>query len=365
MGETTKWTGTFWGAESGTAAAHLTREGSHVRGRFVLYEPGFGQSWVRLTGEWTESNKIVWNMDQFVSNSPVGTQLPQSGSVEATFDPSNGSIRGEWKTDLGNVGRFVLVRADDELQIPEPMPIQAAQPQQSSRVALAQPVQPQPALVTITKILGSYRLDERGIRSLAELIRDGTTVPVPAINAGIEGREFIHIGVDNLLADPSVPAILYDVRIAANEPVIQSGSKTVTVTLKRNDPNTLYVSGYDRVWVEGKAAQIEGFLKYHESKTANILRRYGSILNSVIFLLMLAFLPSVPSLRDRLEVVAYVFILLFSLLYSWRLATNTKVFLREPKFTWYRKNAGWLLVLLEVALSGWIGYLVQKYLRPH
>jgi hypothetical protein len=50
------------------------------------------------------------------------------------------------------------------------------------------------------------------------------------------------------------------------------------------------------------------------------------------------------------------------LMYSWRLATNTKVFLREAKFTWYEKNGGWLLVLLEVGLSAWVGYLIHRFI---
>lgn len=64
-------------------------------------------------------------------------------------------------------------------------------------------------------------------------------------------------------------------------------------------------------------------------------------------------------------VIGSVFILLSLLWYSWRLAANTKVFLREPPIAWYQKNAGWLLVLLEVILAGWIAYLIQKYVHPH
>src|SRR2546425_11992642 len=104
--------------------------------------------------------------------------------------------------------------------------------------------------------------------------------------------------------------------------------------------NTLFVSGYNQLWVEGKAAQIQEFLKEHESKAAHILRNYGQTLNSLIFLAMLALLPSIPSLRHRVIVVVFVFALLLLLMYSWRLAANTKVFLREAKFTWYEKNAG-------------------------
>ena len=94
------------------------------------------------------------------------------------------------------------------------------------------------------------------------------------------------------------------------------------------------------------------------------MRKYGQNLNSAIFLAMLALLPSIPSLRNRLIVVVFVFALLLSLNYSWRLAANTKVFLREAKFAWYEKNAGLLLVLLEVGLTGWVAYLIQTFMAP-
>jgi hypothetical protein len=363
MPETSSWTGSVWGTNRGSVIAEMTRDGNRVEGKILLFEPGFGQTRVRLIGEWNEANRIAGKLDQFTANLAVAAFLPQAGEMKGAFDPQEGLIRGEWKTDAGTIGKFVLVKVDGQLQIPElvqqPQVVHGQPPQPQS----AQPAQPPPALVTVTKVLGSYRLDERALRSLAELTKSGTNVAIPAINAALAGREFIHIGVDSLLADASIPAVIYDLRIAANEPVVHAGNNTVVVTLKRHEPNTLYISGYDRVWVEGKAAQIENFLRHHESKATHILRRYGSYLNSIIFLAMLAFLPSVPSLRDRLEVVLYVFILLTALLYSWRLAANTKVFLREPKFAWYQKNSGWLLVLLEVALSAWIAYLVQKYLH--
>lgn len=367
MPEKTNWTGSFWGTNGGNIIAQLTREGNHVQGTCQLFEPGFGQTQLRLTGEWTAANTIAGKLDQFTADLAVAADLPKSGELTGTFDPEESLINGVWKTDAGMHGKLVLVKTDAELHISPLGPSQAIQqqPQPPAPVALSQTPQPQPALITVTKVLGSYRLDEQGIRSLAQLVRDGTNVPTPAINAGVAGREFIHIGVENLLADPSIPAVIYDLRIAANEPIVKMGNNTVVVTLKRNDPNTLYVSGYDRVWVEGKAAQIENFLQHHESKAAHILRRYGSNLNGIIFLVMLAFLPSVPSLRERLEVIAYVFMLLLTLFYSWRLAANTKVFLREPKVVWYQRNAGWLLVLFEVGLSGWIAYLVQKYVHPH
>ena len=134
------------------------------------------------------------------------------------------------------------------------------------------------------------------------------------------------------------------------------------LNLKQNDPSILFVSGDDKVWVEGKAAQIKEFLDYHESKVTHILRNYGGVLNSIIFLAMLALLPSIQYLRQRVIVVVVAFMLLMSLMYSWRLQANTKIFLREAKSTWYQKNSGTLLVLLEVALTALVAYLIHRFI---
>ncbi len=368
MADKTRWIGTLWGTNHGTLIAEFTREGDGAEGDIQLFEPGIGQTGIHFTGAWNNTDKITGKLDRFTGNHVTPLTLPQSGEMDCQYDSGQEIIVGEWKTDIGTNGKFVLAKSESP-QISSLLGVQQLQPSQPqaqpSQPPVVQVLPPQvpPPFVTKTKVLSSYRLDQDALRKLAELVKSGTNVAIPVINAALDGREFIHIGVDSLIADPSVPAIVYDIRVVANEPVLRQGNNTVMVTLKKNEPNTLFVSGYDRVWVEGKAAQLEHFLEHHESKAANILRRYGTNLNSIIFLLMLAFLPSVPLLRDRLKVIASVFVLLFLLLYSWRGAANTKVFLREPQIAWYQKNAGWLLVLLEVALAAWIAYLTQKYLH--
>jgi hypothetical protein len=376
MAEKTNWVGTVWGTNRGTLIAEFNHERDQVDGKIQLFEPGLGHAEIHVIGQWSDAGKISATLNQFVGHYMVPVVLPQSGTMEGQYDPAADIILGEWKTDAGTTGKFILAKSQTpqwpagavqhapQATLPSVPAGTATAPSAQAPVEESLPPQIPPPLVTKTQVLGSYRLDLDGLRRLAELVRSGTNVVIPVINAALDGREFIHVGVDSLLADPSVPAIIHDVRIAANEPVIRAGNNTCVVTLKKDQPNTLYVSGYDRVWVEGKATQIEHFLEYHETKATHFLRKFGSTLNTIIFLLMLAFLPSVPSLTNRLKVVGAVFALLLLLHYSWRLAANTKVFLREPQIAWYERNAGWLLVLLEVALASWIAYLTQKYTHP-
>jgi hypothetical protein len=364
MADQTNWTGSVWGATTkGTVAAEIMRQGNRIEGKILLFEPGLGQLQALLSGEWSDSNKITATLHQFTGNYSVPVILPQTGSMDGTFEPTESVIAGEWRTDAQTGGKILLVKIEVQ-QAMQPNVV-AGSPATSVTQATPATSASIPALITKTVVLGSYRLDDQSVRRLADLVKSGTNVALPAINASYRGTEHIHIGVDNLLADPSVPNVVYDLVVAASEPATNTGTSTVTLNLKKNDRNTLFISGYNQLWVEGKSAQIQDFLREHESKGAHILRSYGSNLNFMIFLVMLAFLPSISSLRHRLIVVAFVFGLLLLLMYSWRLAANTKVFLREDKAAWYQKNAGWLLVVLEVGLAAFVGYLIQRFMMTH
>lgn len=360
MPETLNFNGSVWGHNTrGTLLVEILRDGHHIEGRFTLFEPGLGQLNALLVGQWSDQNRLTATLNHFTGAYSVPVGLPQTGSMEGTFDPNENVVNGTWSTDTPSAGKFLMMKIES--------PQQVAPPQQQQPQTATQNLQtnaPIPPLITKTVVLGSYRLDEQAVRRLVDLIQRGTKVGTPAINASHKGSEHIHIGVDNLLADPSVPAIIYNMIVAANEPMTNVGTNTVVLNLKKGEANTLYVSGYDRIWVEGKAAEVREFLEEHESKATYILRNYGQTLNSVIFLAMLALLPSIAVLRHRLIIVAFVFALLMLLMYSWRLAANTKVFLREAKFAWYEKNAGWLLVVFEVGLTAWVVYLFRRFMGP-
>jgi hypothetical protein len=353
MPDTTYWNGTVWGTNVGTATAELSRDGNTVEGNVRLVEPGLGYIEAHAAGQWN-GNALTLDLSLFTSHYSVPLVLPTSGRLEGTYDEAQQIIQGTWQTDVGTNGHCLLAKTAALAQ--PPVNQGAVQP---PSVVPAVPA----ALVNKTVILRSCRLDKDALSDLAELVTNGTNVRLPAVNAGVGTRHFIHIGVDSLLNDPSVPAVVYDLFITVSEQASNAGNRSVAVSLKQNEWNTLVVTGYDRVWVEGKAAQIESFLQNHESKTTHFLRKYGSNVNTVVFLAMLALLPSIPYLEQRLRVVGAVFVLLLLLAQSWRLA-NTKVFLKEPKVTWYERHSGFLLVLLEVALAGFIAVLIARYVRP-
>ncbi len=89
-----------------------------------LFEPSIGQLHARLVGEWDNDDKLSARLEQFMGNCSAQMALPQSGSLEGTFDPDENALRGHWKTDAGTEGElwWVCVANQSPMQALTPVP---------------------------------------------------------------------------------------------------------------------------------------------------------------------------------------------------------------------------------------------------
>ncbi len=265
-------------------------------------------------------------------------------------------IHGEWTTALGTKGSFTLVVAP---KFSSPVGV----PKLNPKLANEQPsIRP---LITTTINLGAVRIDQEGLTNLVEIIKEGTAVTTPAVNATHRGREYIHLGVSSLLEEPALPGYVETLIVSASEPADKLGFKTVVVRLIKDGQNTIYVSGYDRVWVEGKARQVEMLLMNYQSRTIGFWRKYGGNANAIVFLILLGILPSVPSIADRLRVIAVTYVLLIVLKFTWTKAVNTRVFLHEKIVPAHIRYAEYIVTPLAVIFSAIVAFLIQRYVHPH
>ena len=197
------WNGTIWGTNRGPALVELDRQGETLSGRLLLIEPGLGTTRARITGTWTDKGGIAGRLDQFTTEFSVATQLPKDGAIKGVLDPSGLVIDGEWNTDAGTGGKFVMVygpKIDPALpaQVPAKVELQAPE---------AKPVLLGP-LITTTLTLGTVRLDRDDLAGLVDAVNNGMAVENPAINASHRGREYIHLGMQSLNSDLSLPAVV-------------------------------------------------------------------------------------------------------------------------------------------------------------
>ena len=339
------WIGISWGASDGPLRLSLAEENGRLSGTGSIVENGFGETKFSINGT-LKGSHLNGVLSEFSAQTP-DVQLPKSGTMTAILADDKNSISGEWDTDLGNHGRFAVLRSFGPPEISN---------QQKQQI---------PALIVKNITLGSYRLGNADLRRLALIIREGTNVPETAINVTAHQTSHVHIGIDNAVADPNIPNVAYELLLQASEPAINNGSRVATLILKRNDPNTLSVSGPDQIWVEGKAAAIQAFLKEHETRITRFLRSYGPQVNSVIFLLLIALLPSISLIWQRLVIIGLVFALLLLLLYFWKLAANTKVYFRSERQAWHEKYESLWVAVLAVVLGGGISYLIARFTATH
>jgi hypothetical protein len=351
----TNWAGTIWGTNRGTLLAQFEHKETSILGGITLIEPGMGATHARLSGTWDENHRIIAKLDQFTVDSGAPLVLPKVGELRGVYDPATSLIQGEWKTEAGTSGQFVAIaglNSNQTLAAPthpqQPLPPQ----QQSPSIG---------PLVTTTLTVGTVRLDRDALANLARITTDGLNLPFPVVNAIHNGREYRHLGMESLLNEAALPGFAESVIVGADERAAGTGERQVFVRLMKDGPNTVFVAGYDRIWVEGKARQIELFLQNCESKIIGFWRNYGVNLNGVVFLALLCFLPGIPSIRNRFVVVAVVFVFLTILRLTWAKVVNTRVILNKEFVPWHIRNADWILTPLAVIFTGIVAYLIQRF----
>jgi hypothetical protein len=336
------WTGLFWGGtQQGIVSATFTVVNNKVSGKLKFLEQ-IGDYEADLIGT-VVNNRLTADLKNFHSQNVTG--LSQSGKFQAIL--SGARLEGEWLTDLGNSGKATLFRF-----IPSPQQPQAA------------PVVQPSALITKTLNLGCYRLDKTELLNVVKAVHDGTKVPEPLVGVTWNDHTVSRLGVQAIVEDADIPSVVRNLSVIVNEYNLNLGGKSIYLYLKDKDQSTLVVNGNEQIWVDGKVEQIKRALSHAEVKAVGYVRKYGPELNGLIFLALLAFLPSVDSVSHRGQIVVVTFVLLLLLLYAWRLPSNTKVFIREPKPSWWQKHgSAFLLGLMSVCLSGLITFLIKKYVH--
>jgi hypothetical protein len=359
MQGTTYWNGTLWGSNAGALLVEFDRKGNILAGKFALLEPGLGTTRANINGQWSDDDRIVATLSQFTAETNVPVELPKDGQFVANFDLKTSSIHGEWRTASGTQGSFVLVvgtRVDTQFAVP------------TRDLALSSPnvtETPSGPLVSTTLNLGSVRLDKDGLTNLVEIITSGTAIENPAINATHRGREYIHIGIASLLKEAALPGYVDTIIIAVNEPISKVGTKTIVVRLVKDGQNTVFVSGYDRIWVEGKAQQIELLVGNYKNKIISFWRNHGGNANAIVFLVLLAILPSVPLIANRLKITVATYAMLVASRLTWTKAANTRVFLHDALVPVHIKYAEYIVTTLAIIGSGLVALLIQRYVHPH
>ncbi len=320
------WQGYFVGTNRGIVWLQLQQQGSLLTGSGNFSDFDLGQTTFELRGELLH-NRISATLMNLRGGS--GT-LPNSIQLSCEILDYGPGISGTWESDIGTRGAIVFSRVPESVKdIP-------------------------PALYSKPVELRSYKLDGQSFAGLLDIVLRGM-FSKPIFRITESGTSHIKRGVDELIRSwQSWPKeTINDINIFVSDTVASQSAREILIELKKNDPNRLTVTSPDVVWVDGKIVQIQSFLKRHEVRLNYYYRRYGLFLNSIIFLSMLVWFPSIQDIRSRLYVVIFVVasLTILSFVYK-RLLPNTQIFVREKKPSFIRRNRDHILVYTITAIIG-------------
>jgi len=292
----------------------------------------FGISSYTFTG--SEDGQIILNCSP--DQAPEGIVVGEV-TVVGQLQP-DGTISGRWESKIGSAGTFRLW----------PHNVESAQ---------QQTIEPE-QVYNRTVNIGSVRIFREDIEGIFKLVQKDFLQGKLIVTYEQDGNEVTKYA-DSFLQNIGHFQDLKNLKLFIQEPEVAGINRTVNIDLLENDGSTIRVSGVNESWVVGKAESLHRALARYENNVVTNYRKYGLNFNSIIFLLMIAFVPEISTWPKRLLfVVAVVFLL--AILYSVysKLIPNTLILLGERTTGFWTRvwpsALSWLLAVTSALVASWL-----------
>lgn len=337
-----KWAGRIFGTNTGNLYIEFQQEDEKLSGTLRLMDSMFGLTVYALTGGLKDGKVVLKGVPQ-----PTPTPTVQMGelSAEALLTPE-GYLRGTWLSSLGTAGTF------------EAYPHYVDSTTQNATQKL-----PEQSYYKSIPI-GSIRLFSQDVKRLLLFIEQDFQKAQSVVTYNIRGIQATKYSNEFLKEVESLGEIK-ELKISIQEPEAYGINKIIIVDFLESGLSEIRVSGINEAWVVGKAESILELLRPKKNNLVTTYKKYGLNINTIIFFLMLVFIPELSDWTDRGKFVLIVFILL-NILY-WihsRFIPNTKIFLTEKKPSLLARSwpsiVSWFIATTSTVLAGWLLYILKK-----
>jgi hypothetical protein len=261
----------------------------------------------------------------------------------ATLQP-NGTLAGEWETDIGSAGTFVL-HPHDQSQTPNPA---APGPDQ---------------VHSARHNFGPIEIDRKQLIALADDIQRSFTkgrVVVSFVD-GTEQRRFLEdfrqLNFNDNRAEVG--------RLFVSEPDAGGSDKSITVEFGPM-VNWVTTQSVSEAWVLGEREKLKREIKKFERVYAS--QAYGITFNQAMLLGTLVYLPSLGSLQDRVVLMIGVICLVYAV--NWlhkRYLPHAAIYLGERKQGWFVRLlpsvASWVIGIAATVIATLLGAYLQGLLK--
>jgi hypothetical protein len=333
------WAGRLFGTNTGNVAAELNGEGDEVTGEVRFLDDRLGAVVYSVRGSFDGANISLTGE---VVKSPEGL-VNGAVTITGSLNPA-GEVRGQWKSDIGTGGTFVLYPHDA--------------PQRAAADGLPEQLSSRPRTV------GAVRLYADDVRELISLLgRDfspGIRVVVTYEEHGTRVSKFAPAFIKDDLV--RLGKLKY-LKLNLQEHEAHGLNRVASIELSATGTNDVLVQGVQESWVVGKSEALTARLRSHEKVFATTFRRHGLNINGVMLLVTLVLLPELPLWRRAIFLALVVAIAAVVAQLHSRFIPNALIYLtpRKPGF-WERaapQVVSWTIAA-SAALVGAIGYGLLK-----
>lgn len=331
------WVGRAYGTNTGKLFVKLEGEDSGLEGTLRLNEPGTGLTEYTIAGSFDGVRLAL-------TGEPVTRIEGMSfGRLTATATLNQrGGLDGEWETDIGSAGTFVLFP-----------------PNRPQITDLSEQTPPQ--LHTARHGFGAIGIDREQIIALADDIqRDlkGGQVVITVV-AGSEQSHFLEdFKKLNFNANRAEA-----VRIFVQEPESDGLNKVISLEFSPQI-NLAMTQGANEAWVLGKLEKLKRDISRFERTYSTNFKVFGFDITQLLLLAGIVYLPSLTNMLNRAILMVGILLLIFALSsFHNRFFPFAAIYLSQKPKRLFDKVAPSVLSWLIAASAGLVATLLAAYLQ--
>lgn len=332
-----KWAGRIYGTNTGNVYCEFIIDNDKISGTVRLNDDLHGLSLFNISS-------IQKNIHEFKLVSEK-EELTNLAMIDVKIKPdNNGNIIGEWISNNGLAGTLVLYP-------------------QININSVNNSVDPQQFYSKTIK-LGSTRLFKNDIVEITNYIKSDFPDSRLIVTYNKYGSNVIKYEADFFQESNSLGE-LNGIKLSIQDIPSNHSNRIVNVDLYPKENSEIRISGSNESWVLGKAESLKNQFSRFTNKTVTNYKRFGPVLNSLIFFIMLIFIPEINPIVNRAIFVGSVLVLLLvMILIHKRFVPNTKIFLADIQPSIWKRSwpsvLSWFVSLTSSLIASLIYYYLTK-----
>ncbi|WP_461494261.1 hypothetical protein [Pyruvatibacter sp.] len=205
--------------------------------------------------------------------------------------------------------------------------------------------------------LGAVTMTRKDLESLVEELKSLLEAPGLPIFRAVIKKQKVNQFADKFLARGDLPKNINEITIELTESSKVPLKKRISVILSNDGSSHLSVEAPSEVWTNGVAQRLSEFMSDFTSFGTGWIRKHGLNLNSIVFLVLLIYLPELE-LEWRFVAVAAILVAALAMARAYASLPMTRVYL-DPERKGVALARQWPTILAGL-IASLLGLLVSN-----